>query len=63
MHINNTSPQEVQSVTDKTAKMRWVMLVSGVIATVSLVGVLALMFVLGMVLTYIDNKVDAGRIH
>lgn len=39
------------------------MLVSGVIATVSLVGVLALMFVLGMVLTYIDNKVDVGRIH
>jgi hypothetical protein len=39
------------------------MLVSGVIATASLVGVLVLMFVLGVILTYIDNKVDVGRIH
>lgn len=39
------------------------MLVSGVIATAALSGVLVLMLVACAVLALIDKKVDAGRIH
>lgn len=39
------------------------MLVSGVIATAGLVGVLVALFVVACGLTWLDNKVDAGREH
>jgi hypothetical protein len=39
------------------------MLVSGIIATAGLSGVLILFLVACTVLTVIDKKVDAGRIH
>ncbi len=39
------------------------MLVSGVIATAGLSGVLILLFVASLVLALVDKKVDAGRIH
>lgn len=39
------------------------MLVSGIVATASMVGILVAVFVAGIVLAWIDKKVDAGRIH
>jgi hypothetical protein len=39
------------------------MLVSGIVATASLVGILVVMFAAAVVLTLIDKKVDAGREH
>jgi hypothetical protein len=39
------------------------MLVSGIIATASLTGILVLMLVSAVVLALVDKKVDAGRIH
>jgi hypothetical protein len=39
------------------------MLVSGIVATASLVGILVAMFAAAVVLTLIDKKVDAGREH
>ncbi len=39
------------------------MLVSGIVATASLVGVLVALFAVAVVLTLIDKKVDAGREH
>lgn len=39
------------------------MLVSGVVATASMVGILVAIFAASVVLALIDKKVDAGRIH
>ncbi len=39
------------------------MLVSGIVATASLAGILVVMFAAAVVLTLIDKKVDAGREH
>lgn len=39
------------------------MLVSGIVATASMVGILVAVFAAGIVLAWIDKKVDAGREH
>lgn len=39
------------------------MLVSGIIGTASLVGLLVVLFVAGLGLAWIDNKIDAKREH
>lgn len=39
------------------------MVISGIIATVSLVGVLVLLFVGGLALAAVDKHFDAGREH
>ncbi len=39
------------------------MVISGIVATVTLVGVLVLLFVGGLTLALIDKKVDATREH
>lgn len=39
------------------------MVVSGIVATVSMVGILVVMFVAAVVLALVDKKVDAGREH
>ena len=39
------------------------MVISGIVATASLVGVLVLLFIGGLTLTLIDKKVDANREH
>lgn len=39
------------------------MVISGIVATASLVGVLVLLFIGGLTLTLIDQKFDANREH
>lgn len=39
------------------------MLVSGIVATASLVGILAALFVASLVLVVVDNRFDANRSH
>ena len=39
------------------------MLVSGVIAAASLIGILVALFGVAVVLTYIENKLNKNRIH
>jgi len=39
------------------------MLVSGIVASGSLVGILVVLFAAGVVLAYVDKSCDAGREH
>jgi len=69
IHIKNDLPQKAQSTPEGTASQcdnpdgENIMLVSGVVATASLVGLLVVLFAAGLGLAWIDKRFDDKREH
>ncbi|ACE86011.1 hypothetical protein CJA_0065 [Cellvibrio japonicus Ueda107] len=65
MHIKPEAPQLAHSDPEAARHNsgEFIMLVSGIVATASLVGILAALFVASLVLVVVDNRFDANRSH
>lgn len=61
----STQVQAISRATDRCGELKEgsIMFVSGVVASVALIGIMAALFVAGLVLAYVDKRCDKGRQH